>query len=93
LRTVLVREGGLLSSVLCGLRVVGLLDLQQRCVFYPALFQCLTCESCFYPRSDPLPRYEENNFLIVFTLCYSSENARNNFNGIGAFTFPHFAQV
>ena len=31
--------------------------------------------------------YEEKNFLIVFTLCYSTENARNHFNGIGALPF------
>ena len=27
---------------------------------------------------------KKNTFLIVFTLGYSSENERNNFNGIGA---------
>lgn len=29
--------------------------------------------------------YDEKHFLIVFTLCDSTENAHNHFNGIGAF--------
>ena len=33
-------------------------------------------------------RNDEKNFLIVFTLCYSPENARKHFNGIGAPTYP-----
>jgi hypothetical protein len=38
----------------------------------------------FSPTLYPSPCYDEKNFLIVFTLCDSSENAQNNFNGIGA---------
>ena len=35
------------------------------------------------------PAMKKNTFLIVFTLCDSSENAHNNFNGIGA-TYPFY---
>jgi hypothetical protein len=46
------------------------------------------------PNLYPSHCYDEKNFLIVFTLCDSSENAQNNFNGIGAtqislVSYPH----
>lgn len=48
----------------------------------------LTHRICPSPSSH-VPAMKKKTFLIVFTLCDSSENAHTNFNGIGAsFTYP-----
>ena len=40
-----------------------------------------------FQHHNPTLAMKKNTFLIVFTLCDSSENAHNHFNGIGAYIY------